>query len=394
MRKNLFLIMLLALIGISQGAYSYPDEWEEFDPNDLNAARDETMGNTQQLLEERGSVECIACHGEADDDYEGVMNSLEISEATLNAALSCLDWEVRGICVWMTCFLAACEFDFSVKVKNFVPELTMQAYDRANGEPWTESQDINQISQGDADSSWVTTIIGWIENYDVDGIGIRGGVSTEGSKKHHANLNFKLVDAYGNPAIEAFNTLAESTGYVCGGTTTMFFPYYISNLDSIAWRWDVPEMFYPQSWLPLIQQWDLGSGSSNMLGFASKTNNYGAIYPRHGFMTSQDPVKAAVLSAFRSAHFITRSGEPHLYFSIDEGDEQGYWPPGPLEQNDEDTGQWQMLYPDEESGCRSFPYSANESANKRPQDGSYIWNFWRAFKCCEREGAVLIFHNG
>lgn len=386
--------MLLTLIGLSQGAYSYPESWEEFNPNDLNAARDETMGNTQQLLEERGSVECIACHGEVDDEYEGVMDSLEISSATMNAALSCLDWEVRGVCIWMTCVLVACEFDYSIKVKNFVPELTVQAYDRANGEPWTESQDINQISQGDADSSWVTTIIGWIENYDVDDIGIRGGVSTEGSKKQHANLNFKLVDAYGNPAIEAFNELAESTGYVCGGTTTMFFPYYISNLDSIAWRWDVPEMFYPQSWLPLIQQWDLGSGSTASLGFQSKTNNYGAIYPRHGFMTAQDPLKAAVLSVFRAAHFITRSGEPHLYFSIDEDDEQGYWPPDPLDQDDSDTGQWQMLYPDEEDGCRSFPYSSSESASKRSTDGSYIWNFWRAFKCCEQEGAVLIFHAG
>jgi integrating conjugative element protein (TIGR03756 family) len=373
-------------------AYAYPKSWEEFNPNDLDTARDSTMGNTQQMLKERGSVECIACHGEADDKYDGVMSTTDIATATTSAALSCLDWQVRGICVWMTCITVVCEFDISVKVKNFVPELTMQAYDRANGEPWTESQDINQISQGDADSSWVTSIISWIEDFDVKSVGIRGGVSTEGSKKQHANLHYKLFDAYGNPAIVAFNELASSTGYVCGGTTTMFYPYYISNLDSIAWRWDVPEMFYPQSWLPLIGLYDLGNGGLG--GFGFKTNNYGAIYPRHGFLTSQDPLKAAVTTAFRASHFITRSGEPHLYFSIDEGASDGYWPPGPLEQNDSDTGQWQMLYPRNESSCRSFPYDSNPSANRRSTDGSYIWNFWRAFKCCERKGSVLIFHSG
>ncbi|MCG8612242.1 MAG: TIGR03756 family integrating conjugative element protein [Pseudomonadales bacterium] len=388
------LIMPL-LIGLSTVAFSYPPSWENFDPNSLDGARDETIGNTQQMLAERGSVECIACHGETDDHYDGVITTSEIVSGTMSAASSCLDWEVRGICVWLTCIGPACEVDYSVKVKNFVPELTIQSYDRANGEPWTESQDINQVSQGDADSSWVTTIISWIEDYNVEDVGIRGGVSTEGKKNQHANLFFKLVDAYGNPAISAFNELASSTGdYVCEGTTTMYFPYFISNLDSIAWRWDVPEMFYPQSWLPLVQEWDLGNGSVGAWGFQMKSNNYGAIYPRHGFMISQDPLKAAVLSAFRAAHFITRSNEPHLYFTIDEDDEPGYWPPEPLDQDDENTGQWQMLYPLKEESCRSFPYSSNESTSRRSIDGSYVWNFWRAFKCCAQEGAVLIFHSG
>ncbi|MBL4761085.1 MAG: TIGR03756 family integrating conjugative element protein, partial [Gammaproteobacteria bacterium] len=233
----------------------------------------------------------------------------------------------------------------------------------------------------------------WIEDYDVGEVGIRGGVSTEATKNQHANLHFKLVDAYGNPAIQVFNTLAASTGYACEGSTTMFFPYFISNLDAIAWRWDIPEMFYPQSWLPLTSRWDLGDGQVGAFGLEMKSNNYGAIYPRHGFMTAQDPLKAAVLSVFRAAHIITRRGEPHLYFSIDEGDEQGYWPPDPLDQDDDDSGLWQMLYPHEEEGCRSFPYAANEPSRQRSTDGNYIWNFWRAYECCEREGAVLIFHS-
>lgn len=386
MRKLLFVVIALCLSGMAGLAFAYPDTWTQFDPNDLDAARDETMGNTQQMLEERGSVECIACHGETNDQYDGVMNTFEISEATMSAALSCMNWELRGICVWMTCLVPpVCSFSTSLKVKNHVPDLVIQSYDRANGEPWTESQDINQVSQGDADSSWVTTIISWIEDYNVDDVGIRGGVSTEAKKDQHANLYFKLVDAYGNPSLIAYNALAQTTfGLVCAGQTFPFFPYFISNLDSIAWRWDVPEMFYPQSWLPLVNTWDLGS----------VTNNYGAIYPRHGFMTAQDPLKAGVLSAFRAAHFITRSGEPHLYYTIDKANQDGYWPSDPLDQDREDTGIWQMLYPRTDSSCQRFPYGGNPSSNRRSTDGSYIWNFWKSYKCCTRQGQQLIFHEG
>ena len=151
MKKLLFVVIALCLSGMAGQAFAYPDTWTQFDPNDLDAARDQTMGNTQQMLEERGSVECIACHGETNDQYDGVMNTLEISEATMSAALSCMNWELRGICVWMTCLVPpVCSFSTSLKVKNHVPDLVIQSYDRANGEPWTESQDINQVSQGDA----------------------------------------------------------------------------------------------------------------------------------------------------------------------------------------------------------------------------------------------------
>lgn len=384
MKQGFIKKFVLVMSIISSDAFAFPDAWTDFNPNDLNGARNETMGNTQDLLEARGSVECIACHGETDDNYSGVINTVEITQQTMSAALSCMNWEVRGICIWMSCFGPFCSIQTNLKVKNHVPDLVVQSYDRANGEPWTESQDINQVSQGDADSSWVSTIIGWIEDFDVDSVGIRGGVSTEGKKDQHANLNYKLVDAYGNPALIAYNALAQSTfGLACAGRTFPFFPYFISNLDSIAWRWDVPEMFYPQSWAPLITTYDLGNSA----------NNYGAIYPRHGFMTAQDPLKAAVLSAFRAAHVITRAGEPHLYYTIQMSAE-GYWPSASLNQNDRDTGIWQMLYPKKDNDCQRFPYSGNPSISRRSSDGNYVWNFWKSYKCCQRAGQRLIHHTG
>jgi hypothetical protein len=181
---------------------------------------------------------------------EAVITTPEIISAT-TSAMSCFNYEVKGVCIWMTCIGPVCTFDFSIKVKNYNPDLVVQAYDHGDIEPWDESKTINTAVQGTTDSSWVTTIISWIESFDISAVGIQGGITTETRKDHHANLNYKFVDAYGNPGISAFTSMVSSTGLFCAGNTTMMYPYFISNLDSIAWRWDVPEMFYPQSWIPM-----------------------------------------------------------------------------------------------------------------------------------------------
>lgn len=314
------------------------------------------------------------------------INTVDIVTSTMQSAMSCMKWQVRGICVWMTCTAIppSCSFDSSIKVKNFAPEMVFQSYDNALAEPWSESQYVNKMIMADADSSWVKKLIEVAMDVDLSGVKIRGGVSTESTEDKKASLSYKLVDAYGHPAVEAFNQMADSTGNICKGGATMFNPYYISNLDAISWRWNIPETFYPQSFNVVTNHFDLGS----------YYNNYGAIYPRHGFMTSQDPLKAAVLSAYRAAHFITRSGTPHIYQPFTVSSRQGYWPPGSLDQNNSDTGVWQMLVPQKDSSCARFPYGGNPSAARRSTDGSYVWNFWRAYKCCERKGQTLIFHSG
>ena len=382
MKRYLLILFSLGLLAIAGQASAYPAEWTSYDPASTDVIRDSTMGSTQQQLDDRnGQLECISCH--TPTGYNGVINSLEIVEQTMSAALSCMDWQVRGACVWMSCVGPICGFTISIKVKNHVPDLVVQSYDRANGEPWTESQDINIISQGTSDSSWVTTMISWVEDYNVQEV--RGGRSNEAVAHDHVNLDFKLVDAYGNPALIAYNALASGLfGMVCAGRTFPFFPYYISNLDSIAWRWNLPELFYPQSWAVGVPAYNLGTWS----------NTYGSIYPRMGFLTQADPLKSAVVTTFRAMHFITRANEPHVYFSIGLPADDGYWPEGPLDQNDEDTGVFQMLYPDDESSCNQFPMSAMPGPSKRSSDGSYVWNFWKAYKCCQRVGDNLVWHSG
>lgn len=317
----------------------------------------------------------------------GSMNTLQVVEKTMSAALSCMSWGIKGVCVWMTCtpLPPACVFDASIKVENYAPDMIVQSYNRAKEEPWTESRYINDMLLSDADSLWIKKLIEIAMDVDLSGFPIRGGVSTPNTKSKKAGLHYKLVDAYGHPAITLFNSLTSSFGgLMCSGQGTVMKPYFISHADAISWRWNVPEMFYPQSYDALTTTFDLGS----------VTNNYGAIYPRHGFMTSQDPLKAAVLSAFRAVHFVTRSGAPHVYQQLPSGSREGYWPAGPLDKDDSRTGKFQMLFPHSSSSCVQFPYSANPSESYRSTSGSYIWNFWKAYKCCQRKGSTLVYHSG
>ena len=143
-------------------------------------------------------------------------------------------------------------------------------------------------------------------------------------------------------------------------------------------------MFYPRSFVRMVR----------IYARDTTYNNYGAIYPRHEFMTAQDPLKSAVLAAFRAAHVIPRYAEPHLYYTVGQPATDGYWPYGPLDQNDGNTGEFQMLYPKTDTSCAKFPYSGDPSFVRRSGDGSYIWNSWKAYKCCKRQGQKLIYHTG
>lgn len=317
------------------------------------------------------------------DDNNGVISTVEIVEHTMGAALSCMDWEPVGACVWMTCAAIFCTFDVTIKVKNFAPDLVMQAYNYGADEPWEDSEEINEIAQSDPDSSFVKSLISAVENFDLSDFTLNGGFTSPGHKLHHANLHHRAVDGYGNPALVAYMALADAMfGLVCAPETTPLMPYFISNLDSVSWRWGVPEILYPQG---------LGFGIYDL---GSPTNNYGNIYPRTSMTTQQDTFKTSVLGVFRAAHIVTRGGQGHIYQEVPRDGGQGFFAPDPLTEGDDESGMFQMLYPDVESSCRSFPYGGEPSASKRDTKTQYVWNFWRAYKCCDKGGAKLIYSVG
>ena len=54
----------------------------------------------------------------------------------------------------------------------------------------------------------------------------------------------------GHPAGLVFSQFAATSGYSCEGAGTAFMPYLLSTLDTIAWRYNIPEAFYPEALIP------------------------------------------------------------------------------------------------------------------------------------------------
>ena len=56
--------------------------------------------------------------------------------------VACLDYQVVGGCLWMTCTLLACDFDYSIRISHRIPETVVNAYPILGKSPWPESQGV------------------------------------------------------------------------------------------------------------------------------------------------------------------------------------------------------------------------------------------------------------
>lgn len=284
---------------------------------------------------------------------------------------SCMDFQVIGVCVWMTCTPFGCDFETSVQVRHYLPDLVVSTYHRTGKNPW---QDVASMSPPTADAR-------------------AGGNSTElSSGRDHSNLRFKNADAIGHPAAIVYNAMANS-GWTCESSATPFFPYYLSVEDD-AWRTPgaVEKKAAKAGMVPFVGMPLPGGGTVGTMG-----NVWGQVFPRIGFVIQTNDYKAAALTAQRVVDFVTRDDlltlSTHTYWPLTEDWEPGYWPPGPVIEGDPDRGKWQRLQPNMTQQCAVFPdHSAFESfAGDMAGDGDYVWALWRAYSCCEREGAVLIY---
>ena len=97
-----------------------------------------------------------------------------------------------------------------------------------------------------------------------------GGDGTT-NEDHENNLaKFKNADVIGHPGVEVFNQFVSSSGYFCEGAGTAFMPYLLGTLDTLAWRYNVPEMAYPEALIPGMRE----------VGARTTMNLWGNVYPR------------------------------------------------------------------------------------------------------------------
>ncbi|MGY1917362.1 TIGR03756 family integrating conjugative element protein [Pseudomonas tolaasii] len=267
---------------------------------------------------------------------------------------SCLEYRVVGICFWLLCTPFGCTVKTSTKVRHFIPELVVSSYATTGNNPWTEMATLSSPISG-----------------------AEGGGNLITPNTHRDNLpRFKNVDGIGHPGGWVATQLASQSGYACASGATAFMPYYLSTLDSLAWRHGIPESLYPESLMPGIRE----------IGRQASGSMWGNVYPRQGFLVQPDDFKAAAVMAQRAGDVITRNGQPHVYVPLTPTPRDGYWPPGPIVENDASTHKWQLLYPQVQPTCVIFPSDPVPGA-----DGGYAWSLWRPYSCCKSEGQTFLF---
>jgi len=202
--------------------------------------------------------------------------SFALNTATIVSSVAspdCLEYRVVGICYWLYCTITGCTVRTSVKVRHYVPDAVVSSYSNTGANPWIEVRAMstpNPTAQA-------------------------GGDGTT-SQEHENNLaKFKNADVIGHPGGEAFNRFAAASGYFCQGAGTAFMPYLLSTLDTVAWRYNVPEMVYPEALIPGMRE----------IGARLSMNLWGSVYPRGGFLHQTDDHKAAAVVAQRAGDIVT-----------------------------------------------------------------------------------------
>lgn len=281
------------------------------------------------------------------------LDTSTIASSTLSP--DCLEYRVVGICFWLLCTYFSCSVETSVKVRHYVPDAVVSSYSNTGANPWV---DVQSMSQPNATAQ-------------------AGGDGTT-NENHENNLaKFKNADVIGHPGGYVFSQFASSFGYICEGAGTAFMPYLLSTLDTIAWRYNIPEMVYPEALIP----------GEREIGTRTNRNLWGNVYPRGGFLHQSDDYMAGAVVAQRAGDVVTRRSQIHVYQPLLADAEDDYWPAGELVESDATTGKWQELTPTLSSRCAVFPHSENRV---QAQQGDYAWALWRPYSCCEREGQIFL----
>ncbi|MFG1304659.1 TIGR03756 family integrating conjugative element protein [Xanthobacter autotrophicus] len=285
-------------------------------------------------------------------------SAFALDSATIAAsALSpdCLAYRVVGICYWLNCDFSGCSVRTSVKIRHYVPDAVVSSYSNAGENPWIEMRPLSLPNPTAA----------------------AGGDGTT-NQGHENNLaKFKNADVIGHPAGVTFSSFANAFGHACTGAGTPFMPYLLSTLDTVAWRYNVPESVYPEALIPRTRE----------IGNRTSFNLWGAVYPRGGFLHQSDDYKSGAVGAQRAGDIVTRRGQPHVYQPLLANASDGYWPAGELIEGNAATGKWQELTPTLSSSCAVFPHTDTQV---QAQQGDYAWTLWRPYSCCRRSGQVFL----
>ncbi|ECF1702284.1 TIGR03756 family integrating conjugative element protein [Salmonella enterica subsp. enterica] len=275
---------------------------------------------------------------------------------------ACLQYRVAGICYWLLCTPFGCTVRTSVKVKHNIPELVVSAYSHPGDNPW------RKMALTDAGASGT----------------LSGGDTNPRITNSKTKIRFKDSAAIGHPADAVFTKFLSAYGYSCSSSVVPFQPYFLSVLDSLAWRSGVPEMLYPEALTPGMREVGLPG------------DLWGNVWPRAGALGQTHDYKTGAVVAQRTADIVTRVGQVHVYLPLTPLPRPGYWPPAPVMERLPGNHGWQMLSPQMSMTCAIFPDRTITStyADRLSTNGSYAWTLWRPYSCCQRRGQTFLGSTG
>lgn len=284
------------------------------------------------------------------------ISTVQISQSALST--SCTEYKIVGTCFWLFCSYG-CKVRTSVKVKHYIPDVVMSAYGQPFQNPWQEVNTITSQSSG------------------LTGSQVQGGGDTNNRQANNrTKIRFKDVQAIGHPGGAIFSQMLSGMGYYCKNGVTPMFPYFISELDFIAWRLALVESLYPEALVPGVRE----------VGNQGNGNMWGNIYPRSGTVTQNDDFKAAAVAVQRGADVLTNSQSFHISQNYTKSKSDGFWPPAPVKENT-NNHKWQLLAPNLSMSCGTFP-RLNDMASV---DGAYVYALWRPYKCCKKRGQKFLY---
>lgn len=288
----------------------------------------------------------------------------QIVTETIKAIPSCFHYKVIGVCYWWVCNGLDCHVETTPKVEHYLPDAVVTVFRKVNSNPWDYAGKIIDPIAHQAGQVQVKTTMGFTLG--------EGNQSVSGSEEQNNHL--KEVDVIGNPTLGVFSS---KTKMLLPSQARALIPYYVSLGDAYMWRSSLIEATrYAPYLVPGV----------HIVG--SLINNWGAIYPRVGFINQPADGKAAAVIAQRAADIVTRGEQPHIYKALNTnnscGDHCQTWE---AVENDKNT-QWQMIYPIVEHQCIVFGENdltspqawGTEAAQKG--DGNYAWVMWRHYKGC------------
>lgn len=301
-----------------------------------------------------------------------------------SVAPQCMNYRVVGLCFWLVCSWKGCKVRTTVKVGHYNPDLVVSAQNGEKNNPWIEAN----LITGTASQTALSALIAGMGQGSIAGKLAGSNQSQRKQTKRNKALKFNASDAIGHPAASI------PIPYRCPSQTVSLFPYFVSGADTVAWRFGIPEMLYPQALIP---------GYREVGTFPFYT--WGSVYPRSGFINQTADAKAGAVIAQRAGDIVTRIAQPHVYTPVMStglnggGISMKTWQPGALYEGNERTGKWQMLAPNMTRSCSVF--GTNDLATfsgwdggKQAKTGSYSWSLWRPYSCCKRLRGKFLYSIG